>query len=375
MADSAQLRQRYVCGAQRVVVKVGTNVLAPGGGDLEDDRVAALVAGLAGLRGEGRQVALVTSGAIGCGMAELGMAERPRTLPLSQATASVGQGRLMALYERHLHHHDLHAAQILLTHADFDSRERYLNACNTIHTLFELPCLPVINENDTISTAEIQFGENDHLAALVTHLIRADLLVLLTSVPGLCTGKAAEPLDVVEKIDEEIEALVYDEKTALGIGGMRTKIEACRIATDAGEAAVIADGREPDVLARLFRGERVGTLFLPAQDRLRSRKRWIRFTSRPRGTVRVDAGARRALVDGGKSLLPSGITGVDGDFKRGDVVRIAGPDGVEFARGLSNYAADEVGRIQGCHTAEIKAILGYEYYGEIVHRDNMALLA
>jgi glutamate 5-kinase len=307
-------------------------------------------------------------------MAELGITERPRTLPLSQAAASVGQGRLMAQYERHLHEHGLHAAQILLTHADFDSRERYLNACNTVHALFELPCLPVINENDTISTAEIQFGENDRLAALVTHLIRADLLVLLTSVPGLCPERTAEPLDVVEKIDEGVESLVYDEKTALGIGGMRSKIEACRIATEAGEAAVIADGREPYVLDRLFRGERVGTLFLPSEARLRSRKRWIRFTSRPRGTVQVDAGARRALVDGGKSLLPSGVTGVAGDFKRGDVVRIAGPDGEEFARGLSNYPADEVARIKGCHTAEIRGILGYDYYGEVVHRDNMALL-
>jgi glutamate 5-kinase len=281
----------------------------------------------------------------------------------------------MATYERHLHDHGLHAAQILLTHADFDSRERYLNACNTIHTLFEMPCLPVINENDTISTAEIQFGENDRLAALVTHLIRADLLVLLTSVPGLCARRGAAPLNVVEKIDESIEALVYDESTALGIGGMKTKIDACRVATDAGEAAVIADGREPDVLARLFAGGQIGTLFLPSEARLRSRKRWIRFTSRPRGTVRVDAGARRALVEGGKSLLPSGVVGVDGEFRRGDVVRIVGPNDDEFARGLSNYASGEVARIQGCHTAEIATVLGYEYYGEIVHRDNMALLA
>ncbi|NLW51226.1 MAG: glutamate 5-kinase [Candidatus Brocadiaceae bacterium] len=366
--------------ARRVIVKVGTNVLGGPGTALGEDRIASLTGQIAALMREGRQVALVTSGAIGCGMAELGLKRRPATLPMSQAAASVGQGVLMAHYERHFRRHGLHAAQILLTHDDFDSRERYLNACNTIHALFELPCVPVVNENDTISTAEIQFGENDRLAALLTHLIRAELLVLLTSAPGLCleppgAGRPADVLEVVERVDDRVRGLVFDEKTALGVGGMRSKIEAARVTTEAGEAAVIADGRLPDVLPRLMSGERLGTLFLPAPDRLSSRKRWLRFTSRPRGTVHVDAGAQAALAARGKSLLPSGVTAVEGEFTRGDVVRIKGPTGGEIARGLCNYSRDEIERIRGCHTSRIEKILGYKHYDEVVHRDNMALLS
>ncbi len=383
MANDAQsLRREHVCSARRIVVKVGTNVLAAAGsppGGLDESRVGAVVGQVASLVKDGRQVALVTSGAIGCGMSELGLRERPDTLPMSQAVASVGQGVLMAHYERHFHRHGLHAAQILLTHEDFDNRERYLNACNTIHTLFELPCVPVVNENDTISTEEIRFGDNDRLAALITHLIRAELLILLTSVPGLYAeppspGSGGKVLDVVERVDERIEALAYEERTPLGVGGMRSKIEAARIATEAGEAALIADGRDPEVIRKAMAGEAVGTLFLPRPGRLSSYKRWIRFTSRPRGAVQVDAGARAALVDRGKSLLPSGIVAVEGGFQRGDVVRIRGPQGEEFARGLSNYSGAEIEQIMGCQTSEIERILGYSYYDEVIHRDNMALV-
>ncbi len=382
MTDSSQLRRAHISDARRIVVKVGTNVLtgpgAPTGG-LDDGRVGAVVDQIAALVKDGRQVALVSSGAIGCGMMELGMTRRPTNLSLTQAVASVGQGQLMATYERHFHRHDLHAAQILITHEDFDNRERYLNAANTIHALFDLPCVPVINENDTISTEEIRFGENDRLAALVTHLIRAELLVLLTSVPGLYAeaprrGSKGKVIDVVERVDDAVAGLVYDEKTPLGVGGMKSKIEAARIASEAGEAALIADGRDPEVLAKAVAGEQVGTLFLPAAGKLSSYKRWIRYTGRPRGSLRVDEGARRALIERGKSLLPSGITAVEGDFKRGGVVRITGPDGEEFARGLSNYATDEVERIKGLQTSQIEGVLGYKYYDEVVHRDNMALL-
>jgi glutamate 5-kinase len=380
MHDPTQFRQDHVCAARRLVVKVGTNLLAAPGSPLDEARLSCIVDQIAALVRDGRQVALVTSGAIGCGMAELGMESRPQTLPLSQAAASVGQGVLMAHYERHFRRHGLHAAQILLTHEDFDSRERYLNASNTIHALFELPCVPVINENDTIGTAEIRFGDNDRLAALLTHLIRAELLVLLTSVPGLYAeppgqGGPGRVLDVVERVDEAVERLVYEEKTPLGLGGMKSKLDAARIATEAGEAAVIADGREPDVLLRLMAGEPVGTLFLPSGGRLSSYKRWLRFTSRPRGSLRVDAGARAALERRGKSLLPSGILAVEGQFERGDVVRINGPDGEEFARGLSNYSHGEVERIKGRRTGEVEGILGCKPYDEVVHRDNLALLS
>ncbi|MFO8007059.1 MAG: glutamate 5-kinase [Candidatus Brocadiia bacterium] len=379
MARTEELRREHVCSARRIVVKVGTNVLTAGGASLDEERVGALADQLAGMVEDGRQVALVSSGAIACGMADLGLQRRPATLPGSQAAASVGQGVLMATYRRHLHRHGLHAAQILLTHEDFDDRARYLNAANTIHALFELPCVPVINENDTISTEEIQFGENDRLAALVTHLIRAELLVLLTSVPGLyerppAPGEEGRLLSVVERVDERIQSLAYDEKTPLGLGGMSSKIEAARVATEAGEAAVIADGRDPTVLRRLMAGEQVGTLFLPAGERLGSRKRWIRFTSRPRGAIQVDGGARKAVLERGTSLLPSGIVGTEKQFERGDVVRLTGPDGQEFARGLTNYSRAEVERIMGCQTNDIEDILGYKHYDEVVHRDNLALM-
>jgi len=375
---SAQLRDRHVRPARRIVVKVGTNVLASPENSLDEGRVGAIVDQVAELVDVGCQVALVSSGAIGCGMAELGLEARPTTLPLNQAVASVGQGALMASYERQFRRHGLHAGQVLLTHEDFDDRRRYLNACNTIHTLFELRCVPVINENDTISTEEIQFGDNDTLAALVAHLVRAELLVLLTSVPGLYErrpgrGSPGKVLQLVERVDDRVASLAYDEKTQLGSGGMRSKIEAARLVTEAGGAAVIADGREPDILRRLMAGENVGTLFLPRDGKMRSFKRWIRFTSRPRGTVRVDAGARQALVERGKSLLPSGIVGVEGSFGRGDVVRVSGPDGQEFARGLTNYSAAEISRIMGRHSSHIRRVLGYSHYDEVIHRDNLAL--
>jgi len=380
--DASKLRHEHVCSARRIVIKVGTNVLAASGtpaGGLDDSRAGGIVDQVASLVKGGRQVALVTSGAIGCGMSELGLKERPVRLPMSQAVASVGQGVLMAHYERHFRRHDLHAAQVLLTHEDFDNRERYLNACNTIHTLFELPCVPVVNENDTISTEEIRFGDNDRLAALITHLTRAELLVLLTSVPGLygerpSRGSRGRVLDVVERVDEKIESLAYDERTPLGVGGMKSKIEAARVATEAGEAVLIADGRAPDVIRRAMAGEAVGTLFLPQAGRLSSYKQWIRFTSRPRGAVQVDAGARAALVERGKSLLPSGIIATEGGFQRGDVVRIRGPEGDEFARGLSNYSQAEVEQIMGRQTSEIEKILGQSYYDEVIHRDNLALV-
>lgn len=386
MERHRELRERYVRSARRIVIKVGTNVLAPdmrraeqARGGLDDSRVRALTDQIAFLVKEGRQVAVVTSGAIGCGMAELGLKARPKTLPGSQAAASVGQGVLMACYAENFRRHGLRAAQILLTHEDFDNRERYLNASNTIHALFELPCVPVINENDTISTAEIRFGDNDRLAALVTHLIRAELLILLTSVPGLYvepprSGSPGRILGIVERADDELAGLVYEEKTPLGLGGMKSKIEAARVATEAGEAAVIADGGDPDVVRRILAGEEVGTLFVPSASKLSSYKRWIRFTSRPRGALHVDAGARTALSERGKSLLPSGIARVEGEFQRGDVVRVHGPDGEEFARGLSNYSAAEMQEIKGRHSGQIERILGYKYYDEVVHRDNLALL-
>ena len=378
MEDSKDLRQKHVCSARRIVIKVGTNVLASAQRPVRTDRIASLAEQIAELTADGREVALVSSGAIGSGMAELAIRERPRTLPRLQATASVGQGRLMAEYDSQFRKHGLHAAQILLTRDDMDCRERYLNACNTINALFELSCVPVINENDTISTDEIRFGDNDYLAAFVTHLIRAQLLILLTSVPGLYDrqpgkGHKAALLHVVQKIDDRIRDLAYAEKTPDGFGGMQSKLDAVSMATKAGEAALIADGTQKDIIRKIMSGQCTGTLFLPAPRRLRSYKRWIRFTSRPRGSVTVDQGAQEALQRGGKSLLPSGIVAVDGAFKPGDVIRIKGTQGHEFARGLSNYSSDEIEKIKGLRTDSIGQVLGYKFYDEVVHRDNLAL--
>ena len=384
------MRRGVLCGMRRLVVKVGTNVLSGPAAPLDEERVRAVSGAVAALVADGRQVVLVSSGAIGAGMGELGMQGRPRTLPALQAAASVGQGRLMASYEAALGRHGLHAGQILLTRDDFDARDRYLNAANTIRQLFSLGCVPVVNENDTVSTDEIRFGDNDQLAALVTHLVRAEALILLSSVPGLYVrspwpeavlsvhdareqgGRAVA--DVVGEVSQEVAALAMDETTPLGTGGMRSKLEAVRIAVEAGEAAVIADGREPDVLPRLMAGEALGTLFLPADVKLKSRKRWMRFASRPRGAVVVDDGAMRALLKKGRSLLPSGVAGVEGEFGPGDLVKIKGPGGAEFARGLSNYSSADVGRIKGLRSSQIEPELGHKCYDEVVHRDNLALL-
>jgi glutamate 5-kinase len=377
--STTDLRKEHVCRADRVVVKVGTNVLAAPGKPLDDERVRAIAEQVAWLKESGRQVVLVSSGAIGCGMSALGIETRPAQLPMLQAIASVGQGKLIARYERHFRRHGLHAAQVLLTREDVDDRRRYLNACNTIHELMDMPCVPVINENDTISTEEICLGDNDALAALVTNMIRARLLVLLTSVPGLYSEPPADDVtpDVLRMVDygdNEVDGLVYDEKTAGGTGGMASKLEAVRMATSAGEAAVIADGRDPRVLRKLFAGEDQGTLFLPASTRLKSYKRWLGMTVRPCGTVVVDAGAERALVQRGKSLLPSGVTRVRGEFSPGDVIAVEGADGNELARGLANYSSRDIMRIKGARTSELESILGRKDYDEIIHRDNMALV-
>ena len=387
--SSSQLRAQRLKGAGRIVVKVGTNVLTSPGMPLDRKRVNSLSGQIARLVEDGRQVVLVTSGAIGAGMGELDMKTRPRNLPGLQAAASVGQGRLMAFYDGALRRHGLRAGQILLMREDFDARDRYLNASNTIRELLSLGCVPIINENDTVSTDEIKFGDNDMLAALVTHMIGAEALVLLTSVPGLYTTVPAPEAvlsvhdqrhgeravaDVVTELSEEVLALATSETTALGVGGMGSKLAAVRVAIEAGEAAVIADGTEKDVLVRLMQGEAIGTVFVPAEKRLKSRKRWIRYTSSPRGSITVDEGARRALCEKGRSLLPSGVTAVEGEFSPGDVVRIQTCEGGEFARGLSNYSSADVHRIRGLKTNRIAAALGYKYYDEVVHRDNLALL-
>lgn len=371
-------RWATISAAHTVVVKVGTNVLADSSGRPDRRRVQSLADQLHRLRSAGRKVALVTSGAIGAGMGQLGLARRPTDLPRLQACAAVGQSVLMRLYQECLAPHGIVPAQILLTAGDFDSRARYLNARNTIRTLFEYGALPVINENDTVSVAEIRFGDNDHLAAMVTNLLRAPLLVLLTNVDGLYsddprTNPAARLLTTVPRIDAAITGLAAGTTSVLGTGGMRSKLRAARLVTAAGEAVIIANGSVDGILDRIFAGEPVGTLFLPHGADVPAWKRWLGFTARPKGVVRIDAGAVRAIVGQGKSLLPVGVTAVEGEFGKGDVVTICGPDGVEVGRGLSNYSSAEVARLMGRTSDQIAAAEGGLPYPELVHRDNLVI--
>ncbi len=364
--------RELVAQARRVVVKVGTNALTDRrSGRLDGPFVVELSAQIAGMLRGGRAVALVSSGAIGAGMAELDLPSRPKTLPMLQATAAVGQGQLMRTFHDGFGRFGVKVAQILLTRDDFHDRTRYLNIRNTIRALAESHALPVINENDTVSVDEIRFGDNDIIAALVANMIDADLLVLLTDVEGFLRG--GRVVERLEAIDESVVALAGDARSARGVGGMRSKLQAAATVTGAGSAAIIAPAREENVLGRLLAGEALGTLCVPARRRMSARRRWIGHAARPAGKILVDAGAGEALRRRGKSLLPSGVVGVEGRFSQGATVAIVGPDGAEIARGLSNYGSDQIDRIKGLRTSQIVRALGDRPYDEVVHRNNMTL--
>jgi glutamate 5-kinase len=377
MADL--LRQEISAAASTWIVKVGTRVLTTEDGLLNQERVASLAEELHTLMAAGRKVCLVSSGAVGAGMGRLGLKSRPADLSRLQAVAAVGQTALVEAYDRSLRAHGRHAAQVLLTADDLDHRTKYLNIRNTLVALLDYGAVPIINENDTVSTEELQttFGDNDRLAAMVTNLIRAPLLVLLSDVAGLYDGDPRNPgsrvIHTVTKLDESITALVRDEKTGLSKGGMASKLEAARLATTAGENVIIAAGKQPGTLKKILDGEEVGTLFVSQGQTIASWKRWIGFTVQPRGTLVVDDGARKVLEKQGKSLLAIGVTDVQGAFRKGDIVSIKDPVGIEFARGLSNYSAADATRIKGMKTEQIAVALGHCPHDEVVHRDNMAL--
>jgi glutamate 5-kinase len=373
------VRQEIIAHARTVVVKIGTNVLAGADGTLDESRLQSLADQVEAIRRTARSVALVSSGAIGAGVGRLGLGKRPADLRHLQACAAVGQGFLMRAYEECMAKHGTHTAQILLTAGDFDNRTRYLNARNTILTLLEWKCLPVINENDTVSVAEIRFGDNDHLAAMVTNLLQAPLLILLTVVDGLCavdprTDPSAAPIATVPFIDGAIMEKAGAGRSSLGTGGMRSKLRAARLATAAGESVIIANGTRPGILDSIFAAEPVGTLFLPHGSSLPAWKRWLGFTAQPKGRLVVDAGARRAVQNHGRSLLPIGVIEVTGTFGKGDVVALCDIDGTEFARGLCNYSGADAGRICGLRTEQIGEVLGAVPYEEVVHRDNLVVI-
>jgi glutamate 5-kinase len=373
------LRQEIAAAASTWIVKVGTRVLTTEDGQLNQERVASLAEELHMLMSAGRKVCLVSSGAVGAGIGRLGLKSRPADLSRLQAVAAVGQTALVEAYDRSLRAHGRHAAQVLLTADDLDHRTKYLNIRNTLLTLLDYGAVPIINENDTVSTEELQttFGDNDRLAAMLTNLIRAPLLVLLSDVEGLYDGDPRAPgsqvIHTVTKLDESISALVRDQKTGLSKGGMASKIEAARLTTTAGENVIIAAGKQPGNLKRILNGEEVGTLFVAQGQTIASWKRWIGFTVQPRGTLIVDDGARKVLEKQGKSLLAIGVVDVQGAFRKGDVVSIKDSVGIEFARGLSNYSAADATRIKGMKTEQIAVALGHRPHDEVIHRDNMAL--
>ena len=366
----------------RIVVKFGTSLLTGGGERLERDVMSDLVAQVAQLHKQGREVVVVSSGAIASGRHRLGLARKLKGIPFKQVLASVGQYYLMQAYERLFQQHDITVAQALLAKADLVDRAGYLNARNTLLALLELKVLCIVNENDVVAVDELEearFGDNDNLSAMVANLIDADLLLLLTDAAGLYTADPhrnanARLIPEVKQIDSEIERLAADTYGDLGTGGMITKLEAARLATASGVTVVVADGREPDVILRVAGGEAVGTRFLPVASKLESRKRWMLSGLSTKGRLVVDSGAATALRKQKRSLLAAGIREVEGTFQRGDIVNIYDPGGVQLGCGITNYGSADINAIKGAHSRKIIALLGYDYGSEVVHRNNLVVL-
>ena len=376
---SPPVMKSVIAAASRLVVKVGSSLVTNEGQGLDHAALARWAAQIADLKQRGKAIVLVSSGAVAEGMQRLGWKRRPNALYELQAAAAVGQMGLVEAYESCFRKHGLHTAQVLLTHEDLADRKRYLNARSTLRTLLDLGVIPVINENDTVATDEIRFGDNDTLAALVTNLIEADALVILTDQPGLYTRDPrrhadAELVGEAGAGDPALEKMAGGAGSHIGSGGMLTKVLAARRAARSGAATVIASGREPDVLIRLASGEAIGTQLNAETQTLAARKQWMADHLQVRGNVKLDDGAVRALKSGGKSLLPIGVFEVGGEFDRGEVVSCLDPQGLEIARGLVNYSSAETRKILKSPSHEIEARLGYIDEPELIHRDNLVLL-
>jgi glutamate 5-kinase len=362
---------------KRIVVKVGTSSLVSDDGSLNIEKMSALVSQLTEIKKQGRGVILVSSGAIRAGMERIGMTDRPKNIPEQQATAAIGQSALMQTYTDLLSTFGIVPGQVLLTRDDFDHRTRYLNARNTLRTLLKLGSIPIVNENDTVATDEIKFGENDTLAALVAACVDADLLINLSDVDGLFDGDpradcACKLIEEVKEITPDIENLACGTHGNCGSGGMHTKIEAAKIATSSGVKMVIANASRPNVIGDIVAGKSVGTRFLSGEA-LNHRKRWIAFGSRVKGSITVNEGARKMLVERGKSLLAAGITNCDGSFDIGELVCVFDESSNRIARGLTNYSSSELALIKGKRSSEIEKILGHKDFDEVIHRDNLVL--
>jgi glutamate 5-kinase len=370
---------RPLSNVRRVVVKLGSQVVTTGDMQLDREVFEWLADDVAELREQGVQVAIVSSGAVAAGLGRLGLTQKPVCIPDKQAVAAVGQLNLMWFYKEVFGARGLTVGQVLLTRDDVENRRRYQNAKSALLALFRMGIVPIINENDTVMVEEIKFGDNDNLSALVTNLIEADCLVILSDVEGLYDKDPKKHADAsllhsVALVDEAVETFIGDSKSRVGTGGMYTKRQAAKRAAHGGASAVIASGKRPHGLRRILACEELGTYFAPMEDRLTRRKHWIAYTVQPSGQLLLDEGAAEAIRLRGKSLLPSGLRGVSGDFDRGDAVVLLGPSGEELARGLTNYNAEELRRIAGLATWEIADRLGYSYCDEVVHRDDLVLL-
>ncbi|RMH33505.1 MAG: glutamate 5-kinase [Nitrospirae bacterium] len=373
------MRDALLTRAKRVVVKIGSTLVATRSEGLREQRIQTLVHDLLAVQAAHRQVVIVSSGAILAGIGHLGLKHYPRTLPLKQAAAAVGQSRLIRAYEKAFERQGQRIAQILLTHQDLADRKRFLNARHTLTALLDLGVIPIINENDTVSVDEIRFGDNDTLAGQVAHLIDADVLVILSDVDGLYSADPhrhpdATLIPVVSTITSEIERMAGPSNNPENRGGMFTKVQAAKHAAHFGVTTLILNGETPGLLPRALAGAPIGTCFLPRHRPLPSRKHWIAFTLRPKGALVIDEGAVEALCARGKSLLPSGILDVSGQFDPGDAVRCLDRHGKEVAKGLVNYSADTLRRIKGHRTQDLPQLLGTRDYDEVIHRDNLVLV-
>ena len=377
--SNKDIRKKILGKVRRIVVKVGSSILASVEKGLHYEVFSHLAKEISDLKRQGYEIVLVSSGAIAAGMEKMGYKTRPQAITLKQATAAVGQTRLMNIYENYFSRFQQMVAQVLLTHDDLSHRRRFLNARNTLLTLLELGIIPIINENDTVVVDEIKFGDNDNLSALITNLIGADLLIILTDIEGLCDSDPrvnpnARCIPLVEDTDVDMGGIVGETKSEMSVGGMISKIQAARKASRFGIPTVVARGTKEGVLHQILKGKEIGTLILSKGEALSSRKHWIAFNPKPKGDVTVDDGAKKAIVHKGKSLLSSGVVKIKGSFDRGDLVTCLGPRGKEFARGLVNYSATELEKIKGLRSDQIESILGYKYSDEVIHRDDLVVL-
>ena len=372
-------RKALVSQVKRVVIKIGSSVLTNEYSEISEGLFDEIAREVSGIKSRGIEPILVSSGAIAAGMKKLRLREKPKDVLMKQAIAACGQSTLMWYYEKAFSAFGEKVAQILLTHDALSIRKRFLNARKTLFTLLEIGVIPIVNENDTVAVEEIVFGDNDKLAALVTNLVEADLLILLSDIDGLyskdpTTHKDAELISVIDEIDERIEEIAGETLGRTTTGGMKTKIEASKTAAAFGIPTIIANGKRPNTLSEIFSGKETGTFLLPAKEKLKSRKHWIAFTLKPSGEIVIDDGAKRAIASFGKSLLPSGITGIRGDFEIGELVKCVDESGVEVARGLVSYSSDEIREIAGARTSDIEKILGYKYSDEVIHRNDLVVM-